>query len=108
MNPWGQVHEYRHAITFASTLAEIDSTRIGVGHKPQWRHVLVVGAVDRRVKCVVAQCPTISGLRNALRRFPGDEMVKLPRKLEANRKAIFRGETPGMIPIAPDLNVIKN
>lgn len=56
------------------------------------------------MKCVVAQCPTISGSRNALRRFPGDGLTDLRRRLDADRLARFRNEAPAMIPIAPDLD----
>src|SRR3954453_17102927 len=68
IDPWAQVRDYRHAITFARTLTAVDSDRIGVwGSSYSGAHVLVVGAIDRRVKCVVAQVPLISGHENARR-----------------------------------------
>jgi hypothetical protein len=30
VDPWGQIHDYRHAITYASTLPEVDADRIGI------------------------------------------------------------------------------
>ena len=57
-----------HAITYASTLPEVDADRIGIwGSSYSGGHVLVVGAIDRRVKCVACQVPLISGHRNARR-----------------------------------------
>jgi hypothetical protein len=57
IDPWAQVRDYRHAITYANMLPE-DDGRIGVwGSSYSGGHVLVVGAIDRRVKAVVAQVP---------------------------------------------------
>jgi pimeloyl-ACP methyl ester carboxylesterase len=33
-DPWAQVRDYRHAITYASTLAEVDAARIGIWGSP--------------------------------------------------------------------------
>ena len=73
IDPWAQVRDYRHAITFARTLDEVDGERIGIwGSSYSGAHVLVVGAIDRRVKCVVAQVPLISGHENARRLVRAD------------------------------------
>jgi uncharacterized protein len=65
IDPWAQVRDYRHAITYASTLPETDASRIGIwGSSYSGGHVLVVGAIDRRVKAVVSQVPLISGHDN--------------------------------------------
>src|SRR6185436_11841767 len=65
IDPWEQLRDYRHAITFATTLAEVDGERIGVwGSSYSGGHVLVVGAIDRRVKAVVCQVPLVSGHDN--------------------------------------------
>ena len=62
IDPWQQIRDYRDAITWASDLPEVDAERIGIwGSSYSGAHVLVVGATDRRVKCVVAQVPLISG-----------------------------------------------
>ncbi|TMF68757.1 MAG: alpha/beta fold hydrolase, partial [Chloroflexi bacterium] len=73
IDPWQQVRDYRDAITFAETVAEVDRTRIGVwGSSYSGGHVLVMGAIDRRVRCVVSQVPLISGHRNARRLIRAD------------------------------------
>jgi cephalosporin-C deacetylase-like acetyl esterase len=52
IDPWEHVRDYRNAITFAQTLPETDLDRIGIwGSSYSGGHVLVVGAIDRRVKC---------------------------------------------------------
>lgn len=104
IDPWAQVRDYRHAITYARTLSEIDRERIGIwGTSYSGGHVLMVGAIDWRVKCVVAQCPTISGSHNIRLRFPGSALDDLHHRLESDRDARGRGERPGMIAITPDL-----
>ncbi len=68
IDPWQQIRDYRDAITFAETLPQPIRTRIGVwGSSYSGAHVIVVGATDRRVKCVSAQVPLISGHNNAQR-----------------------------------------
>jgi len=63
IDSWEQVGDYRDTITFAETLPEVDRNRIGVwGSSYSGGHVLVIGAIDRRVKCVVSQVPLISGI----------------------------------------------
>ena len=58
INPWIQCRGYRDAIDFAVTLAEIDPDRIALwGDSYSGGQVVVVGAIDRRVKAIVAQCP---------------------------------------------------
>jgi len=58
INPWIQCRGYRDAIDFAVTLAEIDTDRIALwGDSYSGGEVVVVGAIDRRVKAIVAQCP---------------------------------------------------
>jgi fermentation-respiration switch protein FrsA (DUF1100 family) len=104
IDPWAQVRDYRHAITFARTLDEVDNDRIGIwGSSYSGAHVLVVGAIDRRVKCVVAQVPLISGHDNARRLVRADLIKPTQEMFDADRDARFRGEAPMMIPVvAPE------
>ena len=56
--PYDQLRDYRDAITFALTLPVVDQEHIGIwGTSYSGGHVIVVAAIDRRVKCVVAQFP---------------------------------------------------
>jgi fermentation-respiration switch protein FrsA (DUF1100 family) len=104
IDPWAQVRDYRHAITFARTREEVDGERIGIwGSSYSGAHVLVVGAIDRRVKCVVAQVPLISGHHNARRLIRSDLIAPTQAMFEADREARYRGEPPAMIPVvAPE------
>src|SRR5919199_6383779 len=100
IDPWAQVRDYRHAITYARTLPEVDRERIGVwGSSYSGGHVLVVGAIDRRVKCVVSQVPLVSGYRNILRLVRSDFLAGLRASLDQDREARFQGHAPAMLPV---------
>lgn len=103
VDPWAQIRDYRHAITHARTLPELDRDRIGIwGSSLSGGHVLVVGAIDRRVACVVSQVPVISGYRNLMRQIRADHLAGVRAQFDADREARFRGEPPGMIPMVSE------
>ena len=90
IDPWQQVRDYRHAITYACTLPTVDTTRIGIwGSSYSGGHVLVVGAMDRRVRCVVAQVPLISGHRNARRLIRADFIAPVQAQFDQDRRRRF-------------------
>jgi len=58
INRWTQARGYRDAIDFVVSLPEIDTTKIGLwGDSMSGDEVLVVAAMDHRVKVVIAQVP---------------------------------------------------
>lgn len=100
VDPWQQVKGYRDAITFAETLPETNVDRIGVfGSSYSGGHVLVVGAIDRRVKCVVSQVPLVDGPRNAQRAVPAPQLKGMRAAFDADRRARFAGKPPGRLPV---------
>ncbi|SRR5579875_5643 len=103
IDPWRQVRDYRDAITFATTLREVDEARIGVwGSSYSGAHVLVLGAIDRRIKCVVSQVPLISGHRNARRLIRADMIATVQKMFEDDRKARYAGKPPAMIAVVAE------
>jgi uncharacterized protein len=104
IDPWAQVRDYRHAITFAQTLAEVDPDRIGVwGSSYSGGHGLVLGAIDKRVKCVAVQVPLVSGFRNIKRLVRQDFIAANRAAFDDDRAARFRGEAPATVPVVdPD------
>jgi fermentation-respiration switch protein FrsA (DUF1100 family) len=103
IDPWAQVRDYRHAITFARRLEEVDADRIGIwGSSYSGGHVLVVGAIDRRVRCVVAQVPLISGWRNVLRLVRSDLVAMYREQFDADRAARHEGKPPAMVPVVAE------
>ena len=65
-------------------------------------HVLVLGAIDRRVKCVVSQVPLISGHALARRLVRSDFLAGLHRMFEDDRRARYGGKPPAMIPVVSE------
>src|SRR5207249_4589109 len=103
LDPWVQVRDYRHAITFTQTLEGVDPTRVGVwGTSYAGGHVLVVAAIDRRVGCVVSQVPTISGWESTLRRVAPQALPGLRRDFDADRLDRFRGRPAKTVPMVID------
>lgn len=103
IDPWAQVRDYRHAITYASTLSEVDPTRIGIwGSSYSGGHVLVLGAIDRRVKAVVAQVPLVSGSANIRELVRADFRAGFREMFDADRAARFAGDPPVMVPVVAE------
>ena len=103
IDPWAQVRDYRHAITYATTLPETDASRIGIwGSSYSGGHVLVVAAIDRRVKAVVSQVPMVSGHQNVRSLVRADLLAGLRQQCDADRIARFHGDHPAMIPVVTD------
>ena len=100
IDPWAQVRDYRHAITYATTLSEVDAGRIGIwGSSYSGGHVLVVGAIDRRVKAVVAQVPLVSGHDNFRALVRSDFIDGFRALFDADRLARYEGREPAMVPV---------
>ena len=103
IDPWAQVRDYRHAITYAITLPETDASRIGIwGSSYSGGHVLVVGAIDRRVKAVVAQVPLISGYDNVRALVRSDFIDGFREQFDADRLARFQRKEPAMVPVVAE------
>ena len=76
--PSEQIDDYKDAITYAQSREEVDASKIGVwGSSYSGGHVLWVGAVDRRVKCVLSQVPCVDGWRNFQRLVRSDFAVQM-------------------------------
>ena len=100
IDPWAQARDYRHAITYATTLPETDASRIGIwGSSYSGGHVLVVAAIDRRVKAVVSQVPLISGHANLRALVRADFIAGFRELFDADRLARFQGKAPTMVPV---------
>jgi fermentation-respiration switch protein FrsA (DUF1100 family) len=103
IDPWAQVRDYRHAITYASTLPEVDATRIGIwGSSYSGGHVLVVAAIDRRVKAVVSQVPLVSGHDNLRALVRADFIAGFREMFDSDRLARFEGKPPAMVPVVDE------
>ncbi|HMJ35906.1 MAG TPA: alpha/beta fold hydrolase [Baekduia sp.] len=95
VDPWRQIADWRRAISLLESRPEVDGRRIGVwGTSYAGGHAMVLGATDRRLRCVVAQVPTISGYEQGLRRIPPDAVDALEETFAEDERAQARGEPP--------------
>jgi len=100
IDPHRQVEDYRAAISYVRTRGDIDKDRIGIwGSSYSGGHALVVAAIDRRVRCVVAQVPTISGWRAAQLKTSYGDLAAQQQWFEQDREARFAGGEGQRIPM---------
>ena len=95
VDPWRQIADWRRAISFLESLDVVDAMRIGLwGTSYAGGHAIVLGATDRRLRCVVAQVPTISGYEQGLRRIPPEGVAAVEEAFAEDERAQLRGEPP--------------
>jgi cephalosporin-C deacetylase-like acetyl esterase len=95
VDPWRQIADWRRAISFLESRPEVDSGRIGLwGTSYAGGHAIVLGATDRRLRCVVAMVPTINGYQQGLRRIPPDGVAALEQAFDEDERGQARGEPP--------------
>src|SRR5882757_3280072 len=100
IDPWEQIRDYQHAITYAQNHAEVDPDRIGVwGTSFSAAHAFVVAAIDRRVKAVSGQAPFISGRATYANLVRVNNLVAGPEIFTADRRARADGKAPAMVPV---------
>jgi dienelactone hydrolase len=105
LNPYEQIEDYRNAISFAETLAGVDPERIGIwGISYSGGHVLITGATDPRVKCIVSTIPVVDGFQNMRRVHGLQGFRRLMETIMEDRKKRFETQGPGgrMAFAAPD------
>jgi len=95
IDPWRQIADWRRAISYLETRPEVDPARIGLwGTSYAGGHAIVLGATDRRLRCVVAQVPTISGYEQGKRRVSPDALPALEGAFDEDERAQLRGVPP--------------
>jgi cephalosporin-C deacetylase-like acetyl esterase len=95
VDPWRQIADWRRAISFLESRPEVDPERMGLwGTSYAGGHAILLGATDRRLRCVVAMVPTISGFEQGLRRIPPDGVAALEQAFAEDERTQARGEAP--------------
>jgi len=103
VDPWRQIADWRRAISYLESLDVVDPKRIGLwGTSYAGGHAIVLGATDRRLKCVVAQVPTISGYEQGLRRIPPENVAAIEEMFAQDDREQLRGEPPRRQAIVSD------
>jgi hypothetical protein len=108
VDPWRQIADWRRAISYLESRPEVDPKRLGLwGTSYAGGHALVLGATDRRLRCVVSQVPTISGYEQGLRRVPAEARAALEKLFADDDRAQLRGEPPRrQVIVSADPNVL--
>lgn len=102
IDPWSQIEDYRNAISYATGLDEVDGSRIGVwGISYSGGHVLILGAIDRRIRAVCSVVPVIDGYAS-MRLSQGTlGFRRLLAELEAARQELYLTGKHRYIPHQP-------
>ncbi|WP_328606971.1 alpha/beta fold hydrolase [Amycolatopsis sp. NBC_00345] len=100
IDPWEQIRDYQHGISYAQNRPEVDPDRIAVwGSSFSAGHAFVVAAIDQRVKVVAAQAPFISGRATYANVAREDNQVIDPQRFADDRRARAAGQPAAMIPV---------
>jgi hypothetical protein len=98
-----EIRDHRHCITFAGDQPDIDVGRIGFfGTSVRGGEAIVLAAIDRRLACVVAQVPMMSGRETSKRRLRPDALAQRHREFAADRLAVLHGEPPATLRTVPE------
>ena len=100
IDPFAQIADYRNAISYARTLPEVDPERIGIwGSSYSGGHVLVVAALDRRVKAVVSQVPLIDAWESLGSMLGVEARAAMVQQLIEERERLYARAPPLMMPV---------
>ncbi len=101
IDPWGQIEDYRNALSFAESLPGIDHKKTGVwGISYSGGHVLVVAAIDPRPAFAISTIPVVDGF-NTMRRCHGEtRFAQLNKLLLEDRRKRQKGEAGGYMPMS--------
>lgn len=107
IDPWKQIADYRSAIDAISYLDEyrdvLDADRIAVwGISYSGGHVLALGALDWRVKCVISQIPVLEGMYNSMRAHGSVGFRELTALVHEERKRRYLTGEHGTLPHSGD------
>jgi pimeloyl-ACP methyl ester carboxylesterase len=108
LDPWKQIADYRSAIDAVTYMDEfagvVDPTRIGIwGISYSGGHVLALGALDARVRCIVSQIPVIEGWYNSMRAHGSLGFRELTATVDEDRRQRYlNGGEHGTIPHSGD------
>lgn len=71
LDPWAQIRDYENALSYLESRDDVDSNRLGAwGISYSGGHVVILAALDPRIKAIVSQIPVVDGYRN-MRRVHG-------------------------------------
>jgi len=98
---YGRLQDWQNAVSYATSLPEVDPNRIGVwGTSLGGRDVLIFPGFDRRVKAVVSQAPLIKWTEPLAASMAGygADLGQFQRDLAEDRKNRTLGREPRYVP----------
>lgn len=103
VDPNAQVRDMKNAISFVQNLAQINPKKIGLwGTSFSGGIVLKVAALDKRIACVVAQVPFVSGHHKFLKLKKPELWEDIKKKYAADRQSRAEGKAPEMLSIVTE------
>jgi len=100
VDPWQQIRDMREVISNVRIHEELDKDHVGLwGTSYSGGHVLVIGAVDRRISCVVSQVPVTSGSSAIESMVPASEMPNFLSEIYDDYDARAHGNAPAKVPV---------
>jgi pimeloyl-ACP methyl ester carboxylesterase len=102
IDPWKQIEDYKSGVSFLQSLPEIDPERVGIwGISYSGGHVLIAGATDPRVKCIVSIIPVIDGYEMIKRGHGTMGFRRISKAILEDRKKRFENpNNRGYIPMS--------
>ncbi|OAL56103.1 alpha/beta-hydrolase [Pyrenochaeta sp. DS3sAY3a] len=103
LDPWRQISDYRNAISYVEGRDDVDPNRLGAfGISYSGGHVLILAAIDPRIKAVVGVVPVVDGFAN-MRRVHGETRFRdYENAVLQDRRERAKGGGGGRIAFATD------
>jgi hypothetical protein len=90
IDPWKQIEDYRNAVSYLEGREEIDSERVGAwGISYSGGHVLMLGAVDARIRAICGIVPMVDGYANMRLAHGTLGLRRLEQALQEARRTLY-------------------
>lgn len=101
LDPNDQMEDYRNAISYLAERDDVAHERLGVwGISYSGGHVLILGATDPRVRCVVSIVPVVDGLTTLKQAHGTMGFRRLRQTIADSREKLYRTGEHSFIPHA--------
>jgi fermentation-respiration switch protein FrsA (DUF1100 family) len=103
LDPWDQIEDYQNAISYLEGRGDVDGERIGAwGISYSGGHVLILAALDPRVRAIVSNVPVVKGYETMWRVHGSERLRQLQSLILEDRRRRFRSEPHGYLPMSQD------
>ena len=101
LDPRDQMEDYRNAISYLETRDDVDTARLGAwGISYSGGHVLILGATEPRIRCVVSIVPVVDGLKTLKQAHGTMGFRRLQECIQASRAKLYATGEHSFIPHA--------